>query len=46
MEAKIEEVKNNVENLKNMLLHKVDPEQHDEMIKKILEDSSDDEDDD
>lgn len=39
MEAKIETVKSHVEDLKNLLLHKVDSEKHDEVIKKILEES-------
>lgn len=46
METKIEEVKNNVEILKEILLHKVEPEKHDQIIKKILEEPTDDEDDD
>lgn len=46
MEAKIEEVKSNVEKLKEILLHKMDPEEHEQMIKKILEEPTDDEDDD
>ncbi|KAL9902329.1 CCAAT/enhancer-binding protein gamma [Glossina fuscipes] len=41
LEAKIEEVKKNVEKLKEILLHKVSPKQHEQAIKKILEESSD-----
>ncbi|XP_065356868.1 CCAAT/enhancer-binding protein gamma [Calliphora vicina] len=45
METKIEMVKANVEDLKNLLLHKVDSSKHDEVIKKILEEETDEDDD-
>ncbi|KAM7353635.1 inverted repeat binding protein 18 kDa isoform 1-T1 [Cochliomyia hominivorax] len=45
MEAKIEMVKANVEHLKSLLLHKVDTEKHDEVIKQILEQESEEDDD-
>lgn len=45
MEAKIEMIKANVEELKGLLLHKVDPAKHDEVIKKILEEESEEDDD-
>lgn len=46
METKIEEVKNNVEMLKEILLHNIEPERHEHIIQKILEAPTDDEDDD
>ena len=43
LEAKIEGTKSNIECLKNILLNKVDPEKRDEVIKKILEEETDEE---
>lgn len=46
LETKIEEMKKNVEILKEILLHKVEPEKHEQVIKQILEEPSDGDDDD